>query len=339
MSLDLSETFVVGVSSTALFDLSESDQLFRQAQVNEPNTAIAVYREHMRERESEPLAPGTGHPLIKALLGLNRYGDPDRSPLVEVVVMSRNSPDTGLRILHTIRHQQLNISRSAFTAGESVTDYLEAFDVDLFLTTNVSDAQKVIDSRVCAAAVLKPPPTGDSQAIPEGQVRIAFDGDAVLFSDASELVYKTEGLQAFLDQEDAMQDEPLADGPYAHLLRKLSLLQERLPQTVDTSPVRIALVTARNSPAEMRVIKTLRSWGVHVHEAFFLGGVGKAKVLKAFRPHVFFDDQDVHLDEAALLVPSGKVPYHSSSLLSDLKMINTDATGDKDETESTSIGG
>jgi len=325
MAVDLSNTFVVGISATALFDMSESDRVYRQAQSENPNTAVSVYRAHMLETENEPLLPGTGYPLVKALLGLNQYASADQPSLVEVVVMSRNSPDTGLRVLHNIRRHELKISRSAFTGGESVPDYLDAFDVDLFLTTNAEDAQKVIDARACAAAVLKEPPTGAEGEIPEGQVRIAFDGDAVLFSDESELVFKTQGLQAFHDHEDAHQDEPLEEGPYAHLLRKLSRLQERLPQGVDRSPVRIALVTARDSPAEMRVIKTLRSWGVHVDEAFFMGGVEKTKVLKAFQPHVFFDDQDVHLDEAAKLVPSGKVPYSSASALNHLAGKATEA--------------
>ncbi|SIT05498.1 5'-nucleotidase [Neptunomonas antarctica] len=315
MSVDLSDTLVVGISATALFDMSESDILYQQAHRDNPESAVAVYREHMLKYEDELLLPGTGFPLVKALLSLNRYAEPKQPPLVEVVVMSRNSPDTGLRVLHSIRQHQLQITRSAFTAGESVPDYLDAFDVDLFLTTRIDDAQKVIDSRACAAAILKQPPLESENNISEGQVRIAFDGDAVLFSEESELVYKTEGLEAFRAHEDAHQDEPLQDGPYAHLLRKLSKLQGRLPQSKDTSPVRIALVTARDSPADMRVIKTLRSWGVHVDEAFFLGGVGKPKVLKAFRPHIFFDDQDVHLDAAALLVPSGKVLYRSTSLL------------------------
>ncbi|SUH06297.1 5'-nucleotidase [Salmonella enterica subsp. enterica] len=143
----------------------------------------------------------------------------EKSLLVEVVVMSRNSPDTGIRVLNTIRYDRLDITRSAFTAGETVADYLDAFDVDLFLTTNVEDEQKVIDSRFCAAAILKDPPS-DASDIPEGQVRIAFDGDAVLFSDESELVYKTQGMAAFHAPEDAQQDIPMAEGPYATLLKK-----------------------------------------------------------------------------------------------------------------------
>jgi len=316
MPLDLSNTLVVGISATALFDMSESDKMFREAKEEDPDKAIELFRDYMRKHEDIPLQPGTGYPLVKALLGLNQYmQEGEKSPLVEVVVMSRNSPDTGLRVLKTIRHEKLNITRSAFTAGESAADYVEAFDVDLFLTTDVKDAQQVIDSGHCAAAILKDPPK-DSAAIPEGQVRIAFDGDAVLFSDKSELVYKTQGMAAFHAQEDAMQDTPMEEGPYATLLKKLAKLQDRLPMRVEYSPVRIAIVTARNSPSEMRVIKTLRAWGVYVDEAFFLGGLEKGKVLKAFKPHIFFDDQDIHLDAAANLVPSGKVPYLSSSQLS-----------------------
>ncbi|PHS64300.1 MAG: 5'-nucleotidase [Thalassobium sp.] len=317
MPLDLSNTLVIGISATALFDMSESDRIFREKSDTDQDSAIDEYRAYMLEHENDPLNPGTGYHLVKALLGLNRYRESgSNSPLVEVVVMSRNSPDTGLQVLNSIRHDGLEITRSAFTAGESVADYLDAFDVDLFLTTNAEDAQKVIDSKQCAAAVLKDPPK-NAPDIPDGQVRIAFDGDAVLFSDESELVYKTKGIEAFHQQEDANQNIPMAEGPYASLLRKLAKLQERLPIRVEYSPIRIALVTARNSPSEMRVIKTLRAWGVYVDEAFFLGGVSKDKVLKAFRPHIFFDDQDVHLEAAANIVPSGKVPYLSSSKLAE----------------------
>lgn len=314
MALDLSDTLVVGISATALFNLIVEDSVFQRNKKEDPDTAIEKYREYMLEREDVPLEEGTGLPLINALLQLNKYQKEGDPPLVEVVVMSRNSPETGIRVLKTIRQKQLKISRSAFTAGESAVDYLEAFDVDLFLTTSVKDAQRVIDSRSCAAAIVKAPPSGMA-AIPEGQVRIAFDGDAVLFDESSELVYKTQGLSAFHASEDDSQDIPLPEGPYATLLKKLSRLQERLPVRVEYSPVRIALVTARNSPAEMRVIKTLRHWGVYVDEAFFLGGVEKTQVLKAFRPHIFFDDQDIHLESASCVVPSGKVPYPSGSPL------------------------
>ncbi len=316
MPLDLSDTLVVGISATALFDLAEADRRFQQAFLRDPDTAIEEYRAYMLEREGKVVAPGTGLPLVRALLKLNQHQQPGQPPLVEVVVMSRNSPETGVRVLKTIRSLGLPITRSAFTGGEPVTDYLEAFDVDLFLTTSHEDAQRVIDSRVCAAAILSPPPAAGAE-VTEDQVRIAFDGDAVLFHEESEIVFKTQGLEEFHASEDAAQDVPLTEGPYATLLKKLARLQERLPMRVEYSPVRVAIVTARNSPAEMRVINTLRHWGVYVDSAFFLGGVGKARVLQAFRPHIFFEDQDVHLKDAAGFVPAGKVPYCTGSPLAE----------------------
>ncbi|MGP1450793.1 MAG: 5'-nucleotidase [Wolinella sp.] len=314
MPIKLSNTLVIGISSTALFDLREVDSIFRKEYENNPCEAMENYRKHMLEKENDELAEGTGYPLVKALLSLNKYQNDNKNPLVEVVVMSRNSPETGIRILNAIRKKGLQISRSAFTAGESVVDYLEAFDVDLFLTTDHDDAQKVIDSKICAVAIVKEPPKCGGDVVGQ-QVRIAFDGDAVLFDESSEWLYKTQGIEVFHANEDEKQDIPLNEGPYASFLKKLSALQKKISTGVELSPIRIALITARNSPADIRVIKTLRNWGVYVDEAFFLGGVSKDKVLKAFRPHIFFDDQDIHLDDAAQLVPSGKVPYSSKSKL------------------------
>lgn len=314
MSLNLSDTLVVGISATALFDLKEADQVFREKYKQDKDTAIAEYRKYMLDREEDALEDGTGMPLVKALLELNKYQPDGEPPLIEVVVMSRNSPETGIRVLQNIRNNKLEISRHAFTGGESVVDYLEAFDVDLFLTTTIKDAQKVIDEKVSAAAILKSPPKNIKKAL-LGQVRIAFDGDAVLFDESSEIVYKAEGLDSFNRNEDQQQNEPMREGPYAALLKKLSRLQERLPFSVEYSPVRIAIVTARNAPAEMRVIKTLRHWGVYVDEIFFLGGLEKTQVLEAFHPHIFFDDQELHIENASKVVPAGKVPYPSSSPL------------------------
>lgn len=313
MAFDLSRTLVIGISSTALFDMSESDGLFRKLMAEDRQHAIQRYREYMLAHENEHLEPGTGYPLVSALLGLNRFGTHDDPvPLVEVVIMSRNSPETGFQVLNTIRNDRLAITRSAFTGGEPVSGYIRAFDVDLFLTTNIEDAQSVIDSGSCAVAILRDPPE-TVRTVSKEQVRLAFDGDAVLFSEESELVYKTQGLDAFQKMEDEKQDIPLAEGPYATFLKKLAALQEKLNKSGNGSSIRIALVTSRNSPSEMRVIKTLRSWGVHIDEAFFLGGVDKTSVLTAFNPHIFFDDQDIHLEKAEQLVPSRKVPYSSRS--------------------------
>jgi 5'-nucleotidase len=314
--LDLSETLVIGISSTALFDLTEADGMFQKRFAEDRYKAVAEYRQYMLERENEPLSDGTGMPLVKALLALNKHKREGAPPLVEVLVMSRNSPETGVRVFKNIRARNLAISRHAFTGGKSVVDYLEALDVDLFLTTNIKDAQRVIDGGKCAAAIVKAPPQDHPQHS-DGEVRIAFDGDAVLFDESSEIVYKAEGLNGFHAHEDKQQDVPMPKGPYAVFLEKLSKLQQRLPFPVEFSPVQIAIVTARNAPAELRVIKTLRHWGVYVNEIFFLGGLEKAKVLKAFRAHIFFDDQDLHLEPAATLVPSCKVPYKSGSPLGD----------------------
>lgn len=314
MPTDLSSTLVVGISSTALFNLKEAQQLFSKLREEDPDEAIQEYRAHMMEHEKDILDPGTGLPLVRALLKLNEHTpNEEEAPITEVIVMSRNSPETGVRVLNSIREQGLDISRSAFTAGESVTDYLEAFEVDLFLTTNEEDAQMVIDSRVCAAAVLSSPPI--SPLTDRDEVRIALDGDAVLFSDESEIVYQTDGIEEFHKRENEAQDDPLPEGPYAGFLKKLAQMQDRLPMRIEYSPVRLALVTSRDSPAELRVIKTLRKWGVYVDMAFFMGGVRKTKVLKAFNPHIFFDDQDRHLEDIKDQVPTGKVLYRSDSKL------------------------
>ena len=225
MAFNLENTLVIGISATALLDLTKEDKLFRDEYKKHPESAIDIYRKHMLESENIPLEEGIGFPFIKALLNLNRYQKEDEAPLVEVVVMSRNSPDTGVRVLNTIRELNLNITRSAFTAGESSADYLEAFDVDLFLTTNEEDAQKVIDNGVCASAVLSTPPEYKCE-IPDEQVRIAFDGDAVLFDESSEIVYKEDGIQAFNDNEEKSQNIPMSEGPFAAFLKKLQELHE-----------------------------------------------------------------------------------------------------------------
>lgn len=318
MPVDLTETLVVGVSATALFDMSESDRIFREKVKSNPDTAIEEYRKYMLDRENDELSDGTGMPLIRALLDLNKYQhDKGGSPLVEVVVISRNSPETGFRVLKEIRRRGLLITRSAFIAGEESSNYLEAFYVDLFLTTNESDAQKVTDGKVCAAALVKEPPSND-QLVSDGQVRFAFDADAVIFSEHSEILNKEKGLIEFWSNEDLNQDIPLQDGPYANLLRKISKIKERLPGKVEYSPIKVAVMTARNAPAEIRVINTLRSWGIYVDQAFFLGGLDKSRFLKAFKPHIFFDDQDTHLELASAWIPSAKVLYPSSSPLVEL---------------------
>ncbi|NIQ92920.1 MAG: 5'-nucleotidase [Desulfuromonadales bacterium] len=296
----LDDKLVIGISSRALFDLEVENEIFEQQQEE-------AYARYQRERENEPLRPGTAFPLIKALLNLNNLIADRR--LVEVVVMSKNSPDTGLRAFNSVEHYGLDISRAAFTRGESLAPYLDAFEVDLFLSKHDGDVQAAIDNGVAAAVLYEPP---EEIAEDAREIRIAFDGDAVLFSDESERIYKEQGLEAFLEHERQHRGTSLPEGPFAKLLRTLSVVQQQFAPR--ECPLKIALVTARCSPTHTRVIHTLRDWGVTIDEAFFLGGVSKEKVLKSFGAQIFFDDQDTHLAPASRHVPSGRVPYRGGAI-------------------------
>lgn len=301
MPYSLTDKLVVGISSRALFDLEQENEIYER-------DGVDVYADHQRQREDLPLQPGSAFPLVRALLRLNTL-IPNQT-LIEVVVISRNSPDTGLRAFNAIEKHGLDISRAAFTGGaETITPYLQAFEVDLFLSKSASDVQQAIDGGI-AAAHLQDLPKGfasDGQ-----QIRIAFDGDAVLFSPESEAYYKKHGLAKFLRRERKLKHRAMGRGPFAKFLVALAEIQARFPR--DKRPIRIAIVTARNSPAHARVIHTLRAWNVSVDEAFFLGGVSKDKVLQAFGAQMFFDDQEVHVKAAAQVVPSGQVPYAGGAL-------------------------
>ncbi len=334
MAVDFSNTLIVAISATALFDLTESENYLLQLIEKRPVSAIKEFRDYMTERENDPLHIGAGYPLIKALLNLNAYCNGDdtqdletEAPLVEVVIVSKSNPDTGIQVLNAIREHGLHISRSAFISGSPIAPYIKDFNVDLFLTTNRDDAQQVADANICACAILDATPV-NTYELDTDQLRIAFDGDAVLFDDSGELLYKQKGLRAFHDRETKMRDLPIEKGPYAELLIKLSNLQERLPAGLKYSPIKIALVTARNAPADLRAIKTLREWGVNVDMAFFLGGLDKTAVLRTFAPHIFFDDSIKHIDAARRFIPTALVPYHSKSLLHG----DSHLTADKDAT-------
>lgn len=303
MPTNLSDILVIGVSTRALFDLEKENEVFEKE-------GIEGYRKYQLENEDIPLDPGTAFYLIQSLLELNKQA---KKRIVEVIVMSRNSPETGVRILNTIKKFELDITRVALSGGEPLAPYMNAFDLDLFLSKDESDVQAVIDSKTCAAALIYAPPKEFNPS--DNRVRIAFDADAVLFSEESEHRYKTEGIEAFQQYEAEHENDPLKEGPFAKLLIKLSRIQEHLPTRIELSPLRLAIVTARNAPSHMRVIKTLRKWRVYVDEAYFLGGLDKDKVLDAYGAHIFFDDQETHLEKASKVVPSGKVPYTSDSPL------------------------
>jgi 5'-nucleotidase len=294
MPFDLSRVLVVGISSRALFDLGESNLVFERE-------GLDAYTRHQLSREEDVLAPGAAFPLISAMLRLNE-ATAVGGRRCEVVVMSKNNAATSLRLWRSIQHHRLDITRGAFVSGAPLADYLDAFKVDLFLSLNEPDVQAAVDAGF-AAALVYPPPDGYTARL--GQIRIAFDADAVIFSDESERIYQEQGLAAFLEHERQNARQPLKEGPFAKLLRAIAVLQRDVRPDV----IRTAIVTARNWPAHERVIRTLEVWGVRVDEAFFLGGIAKDKVLKAFGAHIFFDDQHAHVEPASRLVPAARVPY------------------------------
>ena len=297
MAYDLSDKLVVAISSRALFDLEHENQIFE-------NNGIEAYTRYQIEHENTVLPKGTAFPLVEALLSLNEKFE---EPIVEVIILSSNSPETGLRVFNSISEYGLDIVRAAFTGGEAKHPYLEAFNIDLFLSRNEKEVQDAIDQGVAAALVYDAPRDYHPN---QKEIRIAFDADAVVLSDESELIYKQEGLEAFYENENANAENAMNEGPFAKLLKTLSKIKEK-----DDSLLKIAIVTARNSPAHKLVILTLRKWGCKIDEMFFLGGVAKDKVLKAFNAHIFFDDQDYHVGPASQLIPSGRVPYKSDSKL------------------------
>lgn len=303
MPTDFSEILVVGVSSRALFNLEKENEIFN-------DKGIEGFRKYQLDNEDKLLEEGTAFPLVKSLLALN---DIASKPIVEVVIMSRNSPETGVRVLKSIKEYEVAVTRWVFTGGEPLSPLLDSFSVDLFLSKDEKEVQEVSDKASCAAALIYEPP---ADYVPEiGRVKFAFDADAVVFSEESEQIYKEQGMEAFHKHELENEDNPLSDGPFAELIRKLSKIQEFLPTSIELTPLRLAIVTARNAPSHLRVIKTLRNWGVYIDEAYFLGGLSKDKVLKALGSNIFFDDQETHLNGTSKVVPSGKVLYKSNSPL------------------------
>ncbi len=288
------DTLVIGISSRALFDMSESHALFE-------SQGLEAYAEYQVRNENVILEPGVAFPLAKKLLALNEDGV--EHPRVEVILLSRNSADTGLRVFNSIEHYGLAISRAAFCGGESPWRYINAFGCQLFLSTEPEDVRFALDCGVAAATLIGGRPAASDDA----QLRFAFDGDAVLFSDEAERVYKSEGLDAFTASERASARTPLSGGPFKPFLAALHRLQQAFPAT--EAPIRTALVTARSAPAHERVIRTLRAWNIRIDESIFLGGLDKTAFLKAYRADVFFDDQQSHCESASGHIATGHVPH------------------------------
>lgn len=297
MPVSLDNLLVVGISSRALFDLEAEEAIFRMQ-------GLDAYRRHQLDNENEILKRGAGYSLVRALLKLNALTENRR--FVEVVIMSRNSSETSMRIFNSIEHYRLDITRAVLSGGTALAPYLAAFNVSLFLSLHEDDVQAAIDSGVASALLYQKPEIDLGEL---NQIRIAFDGDAVIFSDESERIFQEQGIEAFEKHERENANRPLPDGPFARLLKALSYIQSNFKNAEGrAAPIRTALVTARSSPAHERVIRTLRVWDVAIDETFFMGGVSKSDVLAAFNPHIFFDDQPGHCARAAPLVQTGRVP-------------------------------
>ncbi|MDF1691802.1 MAG: 5'-nucleotidase [Zhongshania sp.] len=301
MSKGLENKLVVAISSRALFDLDESHRVYEAE-------GLAAYQKYQIEHEDEILAHGEAFGIVERLLQLNDYLDDAK---VEVILLSRNSADTGLRVFNSIKHYGLNISRAAFSGGESPYRYVSAFGCHLFLSTNAEDVRRALDSGVAAATLLPRSKKAAQQS--KRELRFAFDGDAVIFSDEAEQVFKRDGLDAFTASEVAAANTPLSGGPFKAFLAALNTLQSEFPD--NAPPIRIALVTARSAPAHERVIRTLREWNIRIDESLFLGGLEKGEFLAAYGADVFFDDQPAHCESAKEHVSTGHVPHGIANIV------------------------
>lgn len=294
-----SNKLVLAISSRALFDLRDSHAIYER-------DGVGAYRQYQIDHEDEVLEPGDAFLLVEKLLSLNTSLTQAR---VEVILVSRNSADTGLRVFNSIQHYGLDISRAAFVGGRSPFPYLAAFGSHLFLSTHAEDVRSALDAGFAAATIL----SGGARRAASAELRIAFDGDAVLFSDESERVYQSGGLEAFQASEREAARQPLPGGPFKPFLAALNLLQREFPE--ESCPIRTALVTARSAPAHERVIRTLREWDIRLDESLFLGGLEKSAFLEAFAADVFFDDQPGHCERAREVVATGHVPHGISNEL------------------------
>ena len=290
------QKMVVAISSRALFDLQQSHQVYEER-------GVEAYCQYQIEHENEPLKPGVAFPLVQKLLKLNELGKARER--VEVILLSRNSADTGLRVFNSIQEHNLPITRAAFTSGNSPFRYVEPFGADVFLSSDPSDVANTLEAGVAAATMLAS--NNSSNSANQDKLCIAFDGDAVVFSDEAEQVFKQKGLLEFSKHEVAAAKKPLPGGPFRNMLAALHKIQAEFP--ANESPIRTAIITARAAPAHERVIRTLRAWNIRIDEAVFLGGLPKGEFLRTFGADIFFDDQQGHCDSARQHVPTGHVPH------------------------------
>lgn len=300
--LDLDRALVVGVASSALFDLEESDAVFR-------NKGEEKYREYQREHIDDVLQPGVAFPFIRRLLALNDLSEDER--LVEVVILSRNDPETGMRVMRSVERHDLDITRAIFMQGRAPYQFMGPLSMSVFLSANEDDVREAIDMGFAAGHVMGHAAPDDGDA----DLCIAFDFDGVLADDSAERVFQSEGLDGYQESESALAAVPLDRGPMADFLEKINRIQgiEESKRLDDPSGYRrrvhVAVVTARSAPAHERAINSIRQWGLSVNDAFFLGGLPKGPMLEVLQPHIFFDDQRRHVEGASLSTPSVHIPF------------------------------
>lgn len=304
MAFELDDRLVIGVASSAVFDLSESDAVFRRE-------GEAQYRKYQEQHLDVPLGKGIAYPFIKRLLALNDLrGDPE-DPLVEVVLLSQNDPDTGMRVMKTIGHYGLNMTRAIFTQGRSPYEYIPALNIALFLSADKQHVDAAIKAGYPAGQVLDSKFDDDES---DDNLRIAFDFDGVLAGDESEAVMQSGGLDSFHAHEVINVTQPHNPGPLKEFFVRIARIQAAEEQHKLAHPgyenrLRVSIVTARNAPSHERALNTLKSWGVMANDAFFLGGIAKRRVLQVLKPHIFFDDQSGHLKSTSTVAPSVHIPF------------------------------
>jgi 5'-nucleotidase len=302
MAYPIERKLVIAVASSALFDLTESDSIFKAK-------GIQTYKKYQEQKVDIPFGKGVAFPFISRLLKLNEFFKEEEP--IEVILMSRNSPETGLRAFRSIKHYELNITRAGFSSGAPHFKYLPAFNTTLFLSANKNDVMAALANDFAAGHVLNRIVVEDDE---DNELRIGFDFDGVLADDEAEKVYKeTSDLKQYHQYEEQHAKEPLKIGPVGELLKKISFLQKleqkKLQKDSNYTPIlKTAIVTARNAPAHERMINSLKSWEVDINEAFFLGGIDKARILNIMKPHIFFDDQMIHLEHIDK-IPAVHIPF------------------------------
>lgn len=303
MSYPIDKKFVITVTTSALFDMKESDEFFHKYGVKE-------YRKYQEAHIDDTLAKGVAFPFIRRILTLND-AFPDEMP-VEVVLFSKNSPDAGLRALRSIQKYGLNITRSVFTSGYDNFKYLPAYNSTLFLSADPNDTKAAIDAGFAAGTVLNKDVIDDEE---DKELRLGFDFDSVVADDSSEAFYKSHmgNMTEYFKHEKALSSFPLAEGPLGDLLRKISFFQKKELKKKIEDPtykpiLRTSIITARNAPAHERVVTTLKVWDIDVDQVFFLGGIEKGRILNILKPHMFFDDQMLHI-EHLVDIPAVHIPF------------------------------